>query len=291
MSESNSAPSASRLLSQAREARELTLDQVSLQTRIPRDLIQALEDKNWSALPGAPYARAFCRTLAQAYELDPDLVLEGLRNDMGLAGQAAKPVAKTSADIDLAPAKDDADSNRTPLILAGILALALILVIAATRLNLTGKPGSGKTVDSAAIDSAAQDSIEQDSAALSALAPVPSAPSVQPRKTATIKLADTSRSAFILYMRQGITRIRKKNLTPSDTLEFDPDTAILVRNLSKQTLKVSGALQKDSLDLVYFRISRDSDSVKVEPLSEKSWNEKAQPILDKKKKSSGDTGR
>lgn len=285
MSESTNVPSASRLLSEAREAKELTLDQVSLQTRIPRDLIQALEDKNWSALPGAPYARAFCKTLAQAYELDPDLVLEGLRNDMGGGAPAPRPSAKVASEIDVAPSKDDGDSNRTPLILAGILALALVLVIAATRLNFGGINSVQPGVDSTKADSATEsDSLGQDSSANASLAPVAPLPAAGPaRRTATIKLADTGHSAFILYMRQGITRIRKKNLVPSDTLEFDPDTAILVRNLSRQRLRISGAITRDSVDLTYFRVVRRDDSVKLEQISEKSWDEKAQPILERKK--------
>lgn len=284
MSESTNVPSASRLLSEAREAKELTLDQVSLQTRIPRDLIQALEEKNWSALPGAPYARAFCKTLAQAYELDPDLVLEGLRHDMGGAPAAPKAAPKVAGEIDIAPSKDDAESNRTPLLLAGILALALVLVIAATRLNFGGIDSVQPPVDSTAIDPASEsDSLGLDSLATTSLAPV-AVPAAPPRRTATIKLADTGRSAFILYMRQGITRIRKKNLVPSDTLEFDPDTAILVRNLSKQRLRISGAIVRDSVDHTYFRVVRRDDTVRLESLSEAAWNEKAQPILDRKKR-------
>lgn len=284
MSESTNVPSASRLLSEAREAKELTLDQVSLQTRIPRDLIQALEEKNWSALPGAPYARAFCKTLAQAYELDPDLVLEGLRNDMGGAPAAPKAAPKVAGEIDIAPSKDDADSNRTPLLLAGILALALVLVIAATRLNFGGINSVQPPADSTAIDPASEsDSLGLDSLATTSLAPV-AVPAAPPRRTATIKLADTGRSAFILYMRQGITRIRKKNLVPSDTLEFDPDTAILVRNLSKQRLRISGAIVRDSVDHTYFRVVRRDDTVRLESLSEAAWNEKAQPILDRRKR-------
>lgn len=285
MSESTNVPSASRLLAQAREAKELTLDQVSLQTRIPRDLIQALEEKNWSALPGAPYARAFCKTLAQAYELDSDLVLEGLRNDMGAAPPAPKATPKVASEIDVAPSKDDAESNRTPLLLAGILALALVLVIAATRLNFGGinsvqVPPTDSTVAEPGSES---DSLGQDSAATASLAPIATAPAGPPHKTATIKLADTGRSAFILYMRQGIFRIRKKNLIPTDTLEFDPDTAILVRNLSRQRLRISGAITRDSVDFTYFRVVRRSDSVRLESLSESAWNEKAQPILERKK--------
>jgi len=279
--QTNLPPSAAALLLQARQDKELTLDQVSLQTRIPRDLIQALEDKNWNALPGAPYARAFCKTLAQAYELDPELVLSGLRNDMGMTAAKATTQAQP-VEIKVPSSKEEAATNKTPLILAAILAVALVLVLAATRLAF--KPSA--TQPTAPIDSLQSDSLATDTGFYSAptppvmAAPPPAAPA--PR-TAAIKLVDTARPAFILYMRSGISRIRKKNLTAIDTLEFDPDTTIYVRNLSKLPLKLSGAIKRDSISTSYFKVSRKSDSVRFEPISEATWEEKTSSILERKK--------
>ncbi len=283
MSEQNQpAPSASALLLEARTSRELSLDQVSQQTRIPRELIQALEEKNWSALPGAPYARAFCKTLAIAYELDPELVLSGLRYDMGLKSAGAPP--RAPVEIKVASGTEESESSRTPLILALILAVALLILLAATRLNF--KPGAQPSapIDSLRSDSAVYDTTAIDSdptpgiAAAAALATAETA-----RKTATLKLADTSKPAFLLYMRQGMTRIRKKNLTATDTLEFNPDTTLYVRNLSRQTVRLSGTIRKDSLSFSFFRVLRRGDSAVLEPISENTWNDKAQPILDRKK--------
>lgn len=279
MTESNTQPpSAAELLLQARTSRELSLDQVSLQTRIPRELIQALEEKNWSLLPGAPYARAFCKTLAAAYELDPDLVLAGLRHDMGVkpAGSAprANPEIKVNASI------QETESNRTPLILAAILALALILVLAATRFAF--KPGSllpATTADSTRTDSEYVDSSMDSVSAPGIVAAAVLATQAATRRTTTLKLSDSSRPAFLLYIRPGISRIRKKNLTASDTMEFDPDTALYVRNLSRQPLRLSGAIERDSILNSFFRILRKNDTVVVEPISELTWDEKARPIL------------
>lgn len=285
MSEQTNTPSsAAALLLQARLAKELTLDQVSLQTRIPRDLIQALEDKNWNALPGAPYARAFCKTLAQAYDLDSELVLAGLRNDMGMqSAKGSAPTKPTAVEIGVSSNKDDAQANKTPLILAGILAIALVLVLAATRLAFKpGTSGASAPIDSLKTDSLEADTIGEESLAISKpLAPVVAQPN---RKTATIRLSDTNRPAFILYMRQGIPRIRKKSLSVTDTLEFDPDTAVLIRNLSKQPLRISGALNRDSIGQTYFRVVRRSDTVRFETISEATWEEKTGSILDRQKR-------
>jgi len=273
-------PSAAAILLQARLAKELTLDQVSLQTRIPRDLIQALEDKNWNALPGAPYARAFCKTLAQAYELDPELVLAGLRNDMGMPNAKA-PINSQPVEIKVASSKEDAQTNKTPLILAAILAVALVLVLAATRLAF--KPSSTPVSPA---DSLLADSLAADTTSDSMPLPVAAAPAVpvsQLPKTATIKLVDTAHPAFVLYMRTGVPRIRKKSLTATDTLEFDPDTGMLVRNLSKLPLKLSGAIARDSISTPYFRVVRKSDTVRFEPISESTWEDKTSSIMERKK--------
>lgn len=279
--QTNLPPSASELLLQARLDKALTLDQVSLQTRIPRDLIQALEDKNWSALPGAPYARAFCKTLAQAYDLDPELVLAGLRNDMGMP--VTKSQAKSTVEISVASVKEEAETSKTPLILAAILAVALVLVLAATRLAFkpSGNNQSAEVSDSLKTDSLDTDTTEQDS--LGPNLQLPQGPVGALRKTVTIRLMDTAHPAFILYMRQGISRIRKKSLTASDTLEFNPDTGILVRNLSKQQLKLTGIFTRDSVTNSYFRIIKKSDSVRFETMSEAVWEEKTGSILEHKK--------
>jgi len=276
-------PSAAELLLQARTSKELSLDQVSLQTRIPRELIQALEEKNWAVLPGAPYARAFCKTLAAAYELDPELVLTGLRNDMGIKSVGTAP--KSSVEIKVNSSLEESESNRTPLVLAAILALALILVLAATRFAF--KPGFTSLMsptDTLRNDSEVTDTSSMDSApAPGIVAAAVWATKASARRAATLKLADSTRPAFLLYIRPGISRIRKKNLTPTDTMEFDPDTALYIRNLSRQPLRLSGAVVRDSILNSFFRILRKHDSVLVEPISEMTWDEKAKPILARNK--------
>jgi len=273
MSDPDPLPSASELLHTARLARELSLEQVSQHTRIPADLILALEERRWEALPGAPYARAFSRTLALAYELDPDLVLAGLRNDMGL-----RPAPKDSrAAMELRLGPPDKPNGKTPLILAAIIGLAFLLVIAA--MHLVQGPGTSRISQEAARPDTveASDSVAPDTAK----AIPPPAPKVEapPRRTAAISLSDKSKSAFVLYIRPGIRRVRKKTLSSVDSLEFDPDTSILVRNLSGKPLRLSGAVRRDSLSLPFFRVARRSDSVHIDVLREEDWSRWADPIV------------
>lgn len=282
MSETDPLPSASELLREARLGRDLSLEQVSQLTRIPAELILALEERRWDALPGAPYARAFSRTLAVAYELDPDLVLAGLRNDMGL--RPAPTDTRAAMELRLGDTSEKS-GGRTPVILGGIIGLALLLVIAATRLVF--QSGS-------ATPRAPSDSLRGDTAISDTLTPPPAPPPAPkpaappPRRTATLSIMDTSKTTFVLYIRSGILKVRKKTLGGSDTMEFDPDTSILVRNLSGRPLRLTGAVQRDSLLFPFFRVSRKADSVRVESVREEEWNRMADPIIKKFKKNHQD---
>jgi hypothetical protein len=281
MSESPSIPSASELLQKTRLERELTLEQVSQKTRIPAELILAIEERRWNDLPGAPYARAFSRTLAIAYELDPEAVLAGLRNDMGLRPQPPHP---QTVEVRVAKQGEESGSDRTPLILAGIIGLALVLVIAATRLVFHSDSSAARTpADSLRRDTASEiDTVHR--VPTPPPPPPPPAPAPPARRTVTIALSDTSRPAFALFIRQGIPRVRKKTFSAGDTLEFDPDTSITVRNLSGRVLHLTGALRRDSLSAQFFRIYRKSDSVRVDILHEDDWDRASDAIVKRKAK-------
>ena len=280
MSDPNPIPSASELLREARLARDLSPEQVSQQTRIPAELILALEERRWDALPGAPYARAFSRTLAVAYELDPDLVLAGLRNDMGL--RPAPADTRAAMELRLGDTSEKSGS-RTPIILGAIIGLALLLVIAATRLVFQ----SGSTALHAPSDSLRGDTTY----ASDTVIPVPAAPPatkiVEPvaTRTVTLSLLDTSKTTFVLYIRSGIRKVRKKTMGGSEDLVFDPDTSIMVRNLSGRPLLMTGAAILDTIRRPYFRVGRKSDSVRLETMTEEEWNHVADPIVKKYKQS------
>jgi hypothetical protein len=163
--------------------------------------------------------------------------------------------------------------------LGGIIGLALLLVIAATRLVFQSGSSTPRTPT---------DSLRSDTALSSDTlvptpppAPVPKPVAAPVRRTATLSLADTSKAAFVLYIRSGIRKVRKKTLGGQDSLDFDPDTSIMVRNLSGRPLRLTGAIQRDSILLPFFRISRKSDSVRIESMHEEEWSRLADPIIKK----------
>ncbi|HLY27608.1 MAG TPA: RodZ domain-containing protein [Aggregatilineales bacterium] len=63
-------------LREAREARELTLEQAEEQTRIRIKFLDALEQGNYAALPTEVQARGFLRNYARFLGLDPDIILD-----------------------------------------------------------------------------------------------------------------------------------------------------------------------------------------------------------------------
>ena len=59
-----------RILAEARETRDLTLEQVERETRIARRYLLALEEEDFDAFPAQVQARGFLRMYAQYLELD-----------------------------------------------------------------------------------------------------------------------------------------------------------------------------------------------------------------------------
>lgn len=64
-------------LREAREARDLSLDDIQEMTKIQKRYLVAIEQDDFHALPGKFYARAFIKEYALMVELDPAEVLEG----------------------------------------------------------------------------------------------------------------------------------------------------------------------------------------------------------------------
>jgi len=62
-------------LKRERELREVTLDEVSKSTRISARFLQALENEDWSKLPGGVFGRGFVRTIARYLGLGEESLL------------------------------------------------------------------------------------------------------------------------------------------------------------------------------------------------------------------------
>lgn len=85
-------------LRQARSARQITLNQAALETRIRQSVLEALEADDYSALPPRPFLRGLVRNYAIYLNLDQDAVLEQFDVTTG-AKPGAAPTAPGAASI------------------------------------------------------------------------------------------------------------------------------------------------------------------------------------------------
>ena len=79
-------------LRKAREAQDMTLDDVASRTRIPIRHLQHIEKGEWDALPAATYSIGFTRAYANVVGLNGNELGAELRDHLGVS-QARQPVA------------------------------------------------------------------------------------------------------------------------------------------------------------------------------------------------------
>ncbi|MGO8920558.1 MAG: helix-turn-helix domain-containing protein [Stellaceae bacterium] len=110
----------------AREARGLSLSDVSEQIHIRSVYLQALENEDWSAIGAPVYTRGFIRTYARFLGLDPESAVQRFSE----TGSGAAPVAPPQAPGQARePSGDTGERRRTPSpMLYAAAALALVLV-------------------------------------------------------------------------------------------------------------------------------------------------------------------
>ncbi len=132
-------PSVGERLRAAREEKELSLEDIAAQTRIPRRHLEAIEAADWDRLPAPTYTIGFARSYADVVGLDRAEVADQLRSEMG--GQ------RTSASA--AEVFEPADPARTmpkTLVIGAILAV-IVLVLAMSWLSRRSleQPDEGAT--------------------------------------------------------------------------------------------------------------------------------------------------
>src|SRR6202035_1569544 len=90
------------LLKRERELREVTLNEVTVATRIPPRFLEAFEREDWEKLPGGVFNRGFVRAIARYLGLDE----EGLLSEYDLAyGEQRAAIPALAEDPIPAPPK------------------------------------------------------------------------------------------------------------------------------------------------------------------------------------------
>jgi cytoskeleton protein RodZ len=107
------------LLKRERELREVTLNEVTVATRIPPRFLEAFEREDWETLPGGVFNRGFVRAIARYLGLDE----ENLLSEYDLAYGEQRPATSSVAE----------DPIPTPpkWALAGFAIAILLLIVGA----------------------------------------------------------------------------------------------------------------------------------------------------------------
>ena len=103
----------------AREAKNMTLEEIASTTRIPTRHLESLENGEWTKLPAPTYSVGFARSFATTVGLDRDEIGDQLRAEMGTTRQVHQPV----------DAFEPADPKRSMpkgLVIGALLALVLV---------------------------------------------------------------------------------------------------------------------------------------------------------------------
>lgn len=138
---SGSATSAGAKLRSAREAAGLTVDTVAQQLKLAPRQVKALEDDDWSRLPGRTFARGFARNYARFVRLDPDAVLALMPAPEGEPALERPALAASRRPIGEMPldrvTKPSAARVAIPLVLLAIVAFVAYREIAHPDMHLS----------------------------------------------------------------------------------------------------------------------------------------------------------
>lgn len=102
-------PSPGRYIREARQRRGVSIEQLALETKIPRSSLEALEEDQFGLLPGPVFVRGFFRCCARSLGLDPETVVGLLRDHLEAQKAAAqRPVRRPAANLAVQPAPREA---------------------------------------------------------------------------------------------------------------------------------------------------------------------------------------
>lgn len=142
-------------LREARVRKRLTLQQVEDDTKIRVKYLQAMENEEFDALPGATYAKGFLRGYSTYLGLDPEILLDEYRSRYRQPADKG-PFSGSSA---LRPRQHRRRSGLAFVAVVAVLILALIYVV-----GLRGSHGSaGPKVNPSALSASPSPTVTQHS--------------------------------------------------------------------------------------------------------------------------------
>jgi cytoskeleton protein RodZ len=131
-------PEIGATLREARMRARIDVSEIEAKTKIRAKYLRALENEEWSLLPGPTFVKSFLRTYAQALGLDGKALVEEYRLSHESPGEAFEPiVASPRRPRRRAPS----GPSRGYLIAVGAVSLVIVLLV--VLLAVGGSGGSG----------------------------------------------------------------------------------------------------------------------------------------------------
>lgn len=121
--------STGEILRRARNERRLTLDEVSIRTRINRKYLAAIESGDRDAVPGGFFYKSFVRQYATALSTDDDNVLDEVEQSLA-AEQPASPSGPDEEVLRSLVSNADENGASSPFASRSAAAYALLLILA-----------------------------------------------------------------------------------------------------------------------------------------------------------------
>ncbi|WP_053219599.1 helix-turn-helix domain-containing protein [Virgibacillus senegalensis] len=119
-------------LKEAREAKNLSLEEIQQMTKIQTRYLQAIEKENFSVMPGNFYVRAFIKEYAAAVDLDPDVLMEEHKNELPSASDESAVQytrVQRSRKENTASSKSPAVFSFLPTVIVAILVIGILFTV------------------------------------------------------------------------------------------------------------------------------------------------------------------
>jgi cytoskeleton protein RodZ len=143
-------PEIGSTLREARMHARIDVSEIEAQTKIRAKYLRALENEEWSLLPGPTFVKSFLRTYAQALGLDGKALVEEYRLHHERPSEAAlEPIVSTPQSARARVRVPGARPSRAYMVAVGVIAVVIVLLIVGLVSGGGGGSGTHTTSNSA----------------------------------------------------------------------------------------------------------------------------------------------
>jgi cytoskeleton protein RodZ len=145
-------PEIGSTLREARMHARIDVSEIEAQTKIRAKYLRALENEEWSLLPGPTFVKSFLRTYAQALGLDGKALVEEYRLHHERPSEAAlEPIVSTPQSARGRVRVSGARPSRGYMVAVGVIAVVIVLLIVGLVSGGGGGSGTHTTSTSASV--------------------------------------------------------------------------------------------------------------------------------------------